>query len=172
MKRTITTLTITALLIGAVTFLPVRSSGSKTGLVASAQAQDEAQEVAALKPQGKSRLKRCGKETIAGEYAYHATGTVVQSPAPQIPAGPFTTVGILTLNEDGTFAYKGKRSFNGFIDPAAESTGTYTVNDDCTATAVDNIGTPYHIVIADGGNELYIMFSAPGLVITAVCKRL
>ncbi|HJQ24032.1 MAG TPA: hypothetical protein VKA60_08965 [Blastocatellia bacterium] len=155
MKRTLTILTASLLLIG--TFL----------LGGSSHAQGDAE-----RPSLKAKKTRCTAESVAGTYAYHGSGTITQSPAPQIPAGPFTTVGMLTLNADGTFAYKGTRSFNGFIDTAAQGIGTFTVNNDCTATGIDNIGTPYNIVFADGGNEVYIMFSAPGLVITTVGKRL
>jgi hypothetical protein len=165
MKRTLTTLTLTALMI--VTFVLGGSSGSLAGFFGLAHAQDDSE----MRSQAKLLKRHCTNGSVAGTYAYHGSGTITQSPAPQIPAGPFTTVGMLTLNADGTFAFKGTRSFNGFIDPAAQGTGTYTLNDDCTATAIDNTGTPYNIVVADGGNELYVMFSAPGLVITAVCKR-
>lgn len=153
MKRTLATLTVSALLIG-------------TFLLGGSHAQSDAE-----RPALKAKKTRCTAESFAGTYAYYGNGTVVQPPVPQIPAGPFTTVGMLTINADGTFAYKGTRSFNGFIDPAAQGSGTFTVNSDCTATGIDNIGTPYNIVFADGGNEIYFMFSVPGLVITAVGKR-
>ena len=77
---------------------------------------------------------------------------------------------LLTLDR-GNFTFKGTQSFNGAIVPAA-GTGTYTVNDDCTGTAVDSLGTPYSFVIADRGNEISIQLALPGTVVGGVAKRL
>jgi len=59
-----------------------------------------------------------------------------------------------------------------FIGLIAAGTGTYTVNYDCTGSAVDNVGTPHNFVVADGGDEIRIILAIPGTVITGVAKRL
>jgi len=115
--------------------------------------------------------KHCTIGTVSGAYAFQASGVVTQPvPQLQIPAGPFAGLTLMKLS-GGTFTFNGTQSFNGTIVPAVGG-GTYTVNDDCTGTAVDNFGTPYSFVIADDGDEIRIMNVAPNAAITGVARRL
>lgn len=170
MKRQITitliTLSLIALLLGGISFTS-NGRAQRTSLLPAAHAQ----EVAARNQFDRTIIRRCSIGTINGSYAYSASGAIVQPiPQLQIPAGPFVVTSLLTLS-GGSFTFKGTQSFNGTIVPAV-GTGTYTVNDDCTGSAVDNAGTPYSFVVADQGDEIRIMLGVPGTAISGVAKRL
>jgi hypothetical protein len=77
----------------------------------------------------------CSLASVAGEYGYTSNGTIV-SP----PVGPFATVGHVTFTASGTFSGAQTTSIAGnFFDGTVS--GTYSVNHDCTGSAVVNV---YH----------------------------
>jgi hypothetical protein len=76
-----------------------------------------------------AQAHECTMSDAAGRYGYTNAGTIV---AP--PVGPFTAVGLVKLNETGTFTGAQTTSIAGnHFDETIQ--GTFTVNPDCTGSA-------------------------------------
>jgi hypothetical protein len=123
-------------------------------------------------PMAKAEGKGCSNATLKGTFADKDTGFLTAPPA---MAGPFAGVSIQTYDGNGTLTTTGIASLNGTIVPVT-STGTYTVNPDCTGTytvQISPIGLTAHgfFVIDDSGNELQIIVTDPGTVITCIARR-
>jgi len=115
----------------------------------------------------------CSLASVAGEYGYTSNGTIV-SP----PVGPFATVGHVTFTASGTFSGAQTTSIAGnFFDETVS--GSYTVNPDCTGTAVVNVyhgttlarTTNLSLVWDDNRSEIRAIFLTPGTVITIRAKK-
>jgi hypothetical protein len=111
---------------------------------------------------------------VAGEYGYTSNGTIV-SP----PVGPFATIGHVTFTASGTFSGAQTTSIAGnFFDETVS--GTYTVNSDCTGTAVVNVyhgatlarTTNLNLVWDDNQKEIRAIFLTAGTAITIEAKRI
>ena len=115
--------------------------------------------------------KGCSVNTLRGSYAQTGSGVVT---APPDQAGPFANVG--TLIFDGNGGVTGVIVVNGSSAQATEI-GTYQVNSDCTGTYTVQIA-PFGITsqaffaIDTNGDELEIIVTDPGSVITCVAKKL
>lgn len=119
---------------------------------------------------------RCSNATLKGEYAF---GVAAYTP-PGLPDGPPQVVaGIKVFDGKGKFTqhdYIGDSlRTRGQTDFATGETGTYTVNSDCTGSAVINLnvpGTPpphgviqIVFVISGGGRHIHEVvseFTPPG----------
>jgi len=117
--------------------------------------------------------KGCSNATLHGSYAQIGSG-VITAPADQ--AGPFANIGTLFFDGNGNVTGTLVINQNGTTAQATE-TGTYTVNSDCTGTYTVEIN-PFgfssgaSFAIASGGDELEIMVTDLGSVITCVAKKL
>lgn len=116
--------------------------------------------------------KVCSNATLKGTFAHSSAGFITAPPA---LAGPLAHVASETFDGNGGLTSAGWVSQNGNIVHVTE-TGTYTVNLDCTGTYTSHlspIGVTANVffVIADGGNELHIIETDPGTVLTAVARR-
>jgi|SRR5208337_102769 len=115
--------------------------------------------------------KGCSLATLKGAFADKDTGFIT---APPELAGPFAGVNIDTFDGKGALTGTGIVSLNGNIVPGTY-TGTYTVDPDCTGTYTvqNSLGLTVHafFVIDDGGNELQIVITDPGTVITCIARR-
>jgi hypothetical protein len=116
--------------------------------------------------------KGCSSASLRGTFAYTVTGALVAAPA---PLGPYAEVGSQTFDGVGGTTIAGMSSTNGDIEPTT-STGTYTVNSDCTGTFIlpiaPGIEAHYFFVIADGGAEYQAVCLDPVAVITRIGRRL
>ena len=127
----------------------------------------------ALSSTAKADNKGCSNATLRGSYAQTGTGVIT---APPDQAGPFANVGTLIFDGNGGLTGTLVVSSNGSSSPATE-TGTYTVNSDCTGTYTVQIA-PFGITsqaffaIDTNGDELEIIVTDPGSVITCVAKKL
>jgi len=126
----------------------------------------------AVAPIAKAEGKGCSNATLKGTFADKDTGFITAPPA---MAGPFAGVNTETFDGNSTVTGTGIGSLNGNIVPVTQE-GTYTVNPDCTGTytvEVSPLGLTTHafFVIADGGNELQIVITDPGTVITCIARR-
>jgi hypothetical protein len=121
-----------------------------------------------IAPTAKAQSTGCSNLTIKGTFADKDTGLI-------IGAGQFVGVNLETFDGNGGLTGSGFSSVNGAVSPGTYS-GTYTVNPDCTGTyTVQFPGTPAihgFFVIDDAGNELQVVITDPGTVITCVAKRL
>lgn len=111
--------------------------------------------------------ERCSNATLNGTYADQDTGTIVG-------VGPFAGVNVDSFDGRGKLTISGVSSVNGSVSPGT-STGTYQVNPDCTGTYTvkDSSGDTFDafFVIADNGNELRIVITDPGTVITCIARK-
>ena len=122
-------------------------------------------------PMAKAAGNGCSNATLKGEYADKDTGFLT---APAAIAGPFAGVNLESFDGHGGLTGAGIVSLNGNIVPGTFK-GVYTVNPDCTGTYTvqNSLGLTVHafFVIADGGNELQIVITDPGTVITCIARR-
>jgi hypothetical protein len=127
----------------------------------------------AIAPSVQASDKGCSNNTLRGSYAQTGTGVIT---APPDQAGPFANVGTLVFDGNGGLTGALVVSSNGSSSSATE-TGTYTVNSDCTGTYTVQIA-PFGITsqaffaIDTNGDELEIIVTDPGSVITCVAKKL
>jgi len=126
----------------------------------------------AIAPAAKAQGKGCSTSTLKGTYAQKDTGFITSPPA---LAGPFAGVSTVTFDGNGTVTSSGMVSLNGTIIPVTQK-GTYTVNADCTGSysvQIAPLGISGHgfFVMDDSANELQILVTDSGLVVTCVAQR-
>lgn len=127
---------------------------------------------------GANRRIRCNENTISGSYGTNITGTFLVPPAPGSTnpptAVPFASVGRLTFDGVGNVSGRDTNSFGGDVT-RNPTTGTYTVDRDCTGTLIVNLSNGFvinnDIVIVDGGKEIFLIQTNPGTIVTGVMKR-
>jgi len=127
----------------------------------------------AIAPTAKAQVnKGCNNATLQGTFAYTVTGAFVAAPA---PLGPYAEAGAQTFDGNGGTMAVGMSSTNGTI-ASATTTGTYSVNADCTGTFSLNIApgisSHYFFVIANSGSTYQAVCLDPVAVITRVGNRL
>ncbi|MFN2452611.1 MAG: hypothetical protein ABR577_00135 [Pyrinomonadaceae bacterium] len=121
---------------------------------------------------------RCGLHTLRGGYGLKATGTFfLVPPTPTSPpSNPvlLATVGRLVFDGSGNFTGTDSTSFGGAISQNA-TTGTYTVEPDCTGTLNVTFANGFtaagSIVVVDEGKEIFYIETVPGTVVTGTMKR-
>lgn len=111
----------------------------------------------------------CRLRDLRGSYGIFANGTVI-TPPPNVPAGPFATVGRMVINDDGTATVDLTRSFNGTITREFLS-GTVTIDADCTGTLTFGGVRTFDFVAVDNLRELQFIQTNPGTVVTVIAKR-
>jgi len=124
-----------------------------------------------LAPMAKADSKGCSNATLKGTFVDKDSGWIFTSPS-AAPV-PFAGVNIETFDGNGTLTGTGMASVNGNI-MSGTFKGTYTVNPDCTGTYTsESPGLTVHafFVIDDSGNELQIVITNPGTVISCVARR-
>lgn len=118
----------------------------------------------------------CSDRTISGDYGWTAQGLV--STAPQAPPqGTFSAVGTAHFDGRGNIAWLEHTVVNGTVLGAywTSATGTYTVNANCTGTAVvftPNSPVPVNLafVVVKRGKEIRTV--ADGNAINSVYIRI
>ena len=116
-----------------------------------------------------SNSRGCRVRDFRGTYGIFANGTVI-TPPPNVPAGPFATVGRMVVDDDGTAEVSLTRSFNGTITREVLP-GFLTVNDDCTGTLTFGGVRTFDFVAVDKMDELQFIQTNPGTVVTVIAKR-
>ena len=116
--------------------------------------------------------KGCSNATLKGTFADKDLGFFI---APNAAPIPFAAVNLITFDGNGHMTASGIGSVNGSAGAQTE-TGTYTVKPDCTGTYTVEIspgGFAAHafFVLDDSGNELQIIVTDPGGVITCTARR-
>lgn len=116
------------------------------------------------------RAPHCTNGTASGTYGYQMKGQIVG-------VGPFLVNGIFTHNPDGTMdadvqLVVGDQSF-----PAPGTGGTFQTNDNCTGTGkfrveALNLDVTYNFIVTDGGNQIELLNTNPGVVLQGVGRRI
>jgi hypothetical protein len=115
---------------------------------------------------------RCTDRSLRGEFGFTAQGAVTASSGLPAPLqGPFASAGRAMFDGQGRFTLTATASFNGLIQPVTTS-GTYTVNADCTYTSVADNGVTFYSAIVDGGDEIAIIQTTPAVAISGRARRI
>lgn len=104
-----------------------------------------------------------GNATLHGTYVVSGGGTIVG-------LGPVTSVGEVTYDGKGNSNAAYTLSANGTILPVTVA-GTYSVNPDCTATAVE-APSHFNFVITPDGNTVWWLSTDGGTVLSGTLVRL
>jgi hypothetical protein len=120
----------------------------------------------------KAERRECSVATLEGSFVRRDSGFVTAPPA---IAGPLAGVSLVTFDGNGAFTSAGFASLNGSVSEST-TTGTYTVNPDCTGTytglsSTGRTGTAF-FVIADNGNEIHILPTNAGASITCIARKI
>ena len=127
--------------------------------------------IASVAQADRDKHDECSVATLKGSFGYSVTGALAAGPS----AGPFAAVGRLSFDGMGNFKNVRTISRNGEILRAVAGEGTYTVDADCTGSftftdgGVVTLGTD--IVIDDNGNELRMIATSPGTVLSIVGRK-
>jgi hypothetical protein len=145
-----------------------RSNTTKTFAIAAVAAL-----ALAIAPAAKAQInKGCNNGTLQGTFAYTVTGSFVAAPA---PLGLYAEAGAQTFDGNGSTMAVGMSNTNGSV-AASTTTGTYTVNADCTGTfsfqIAPGISSHYFFVIANDGSAYQAVCLDPVAVITRFGNRL
>ena len=119
--------------------------------------------------------QRCSNRTLNGSYGYSSNGQVL--PAPGL-SFPFTSTGIATFDGNGNVSWIEHTVVGGAqqgADWTSSTSGSYTVNSNCTATAVvvtPNSPVPLNLFfsLVQQGKQLYSVVN--GNAISGVWTRL
>jgi hypothetical protein len=163
MKRTITTISLAVFVSGlfAIGVAFKAPGGGRGSIVPSVQAKDEGDDKDGCPG-------NCSLRTLNGCYGDTISGTIVGF-------GPIAAIGVTNFDGNGHFTGTDTVNINGSGGISESSTGTYTVNSDCTGTRVqtfpDGRVVSASFVIVNHGKEFLFVNTAPGLVITGSGKK-
>ena len=115
-------------------------------------------------PQARAHGLHCSNATLNGTYSASITGT--------LGGAPFAELDLVTSNGNGTFSGTGTISEDGVISTGVPVSATYTVNSDCSGSAVLSSGVTQNFNIKADGSEVDIIATVSGATVTAVAKRL
>ena len=119
-----------------------------------------------IAPMARAESRGCSTATLKGTYVHTAKGFEV---APPSIAGPVVGVGTDTFDGNGNVVTKATISLNGAILPLS-TTGTYSVNPDCTGTYTLP-GTTLTFVITDNGDRIEAICIDPGVVLSHTFRK-
>ena len=114
--------------------------------------------------QARAEGLHCSNATLKGTYSASITGT--------LGGAPFAELDLVTSTGNGTFSGTGTVSENGVISTDVPVSATYTVNSNCSGSAVLSSGVTQNFNISADGSEVDIIATTSGATITAVAKRL
>jgi hypothetical protein len=91
----------------------------------------------------------CTNQTLFGDYGVQIEGTLLA------PNWPLRTLAMAHFDGHGNFTYVHYRVINGTpVTPDwVSDSGTYSVNADCTASAVFDGPIPVHLVVVNSGKD-------------------
>jgi hypothetical protein len=118
-----------------------------------------------------ARQGRCSNRTLRGEYGFAIEGELLAGPK----AGPLRGVAMTRFDGEGSLTQVDHVVNNG-VPPAVQwrpSSGTYSINADCTGTATiqSNDGSPLvnlSLVVVKRGSEIHTVVEGPGAAVTSI----
>jgi hypothetical protein len=114
----------------------------------------------------------CSNATLKGLYMYANSG--YQSVNPSLV--PLAVTGKNIFYGNGKFDSLATLSIGGIIIPNDAAPGTYTINSDCTGTAIVHMTPPTPDVhlqwfVAPDGDQIFSTETDPGTVLTGTLQR-
>ena len=156
MKRAITSIA----LVGFVASLLLTVSafrGDRSGIVPKVHAQEN------------DGHKACSNASLNGSYGFYRTGTRSDGPVAAVGITTYDGVGTITVRQ--TIRRNGVTTADLFTSPAAMV--PYEVDPDCAGRLLNPDGSvAAHIVVVDGGKEIFFVSIAPGVTATGVAKKI
>jgi hypothetical protein len=109
----------------------------------------------------------CTERTLRGSYVFSATGFNIVGGVPQ----PKAIVEVLVFQGDGTVDVAAATvSLNGVIMRSLPSSGSYTVEEDCTGTITLN-GPTFDIFLSKDGDQISLIQTNPNTVFEGLATR-
>jgi opacity protein-like surface antigen len=126
--------------------------------------------VAAVHAQG-----GCSVATLNGNYGFTSSGFTTPNHSVKGTEVPFAVVGGGNFDGAGNFSVNYTLAIRGGISQGLTTSGTYTVNSDCTGTATFTAGaaagTTENMVIVSGGAEVFQIITTPSFTGTFDVKK-
>lgn len=178
MKRIFASIFVLALSVGLFALgsaWPRGRSMQRTGLLPAVQAQEAERAAVNGKSAPFPSRRECTNGSVVGRFGSTVQGTLLP-PLTPVPV-PLVAVGWFEVDSAGNVTGADTLSLGGQIIPRTVS-GTFNVNPNCTVTGrLNYTGQPptpvnFSAVIMDGGNEIQLIETDPGTLITGVGKRL
>lgn len=126
-----------------------------------------------IAPAANASDQGCSNATLKGTFAEKDNGFIMNTPP--TPPSLFAGVNLDTFDGKGRITGTGFATLDGNGGSQREI-GTYKVKPDCTGTyevtiSPGNFKAHASFVIDDGGNELQIIVTDPGNVITCIARK-
>ncbi len=160
------TVSVRALLISALFVTALVITGLLTRTVQYSIAPvAKAQELAGQdNPFDRAKTRQCVASALAGRFSYVFEGSIVG-------LGENRAVGVIDIKADGTLSAADTSSLAGRVGKRT-FTGTYTLNPDCTGSAVFTTGTGGDLVVDDNGDGFKLIINTQGTNITGIGRRI
>ena len=116
---------------------------------------------------------QCSNATLTGSYAFSTPGFTTTGRGTVVGhEGPFAAMGVLAFDGAGSISISYTFAFRGVISPGLTSSGTYTVNSDCTGSLTDTtIDVHFNIATVGGGAEFFAIQTDEGNTDTFDAKK-
>jgi hypothetical protein len=126
-----------------------------------------------LTPVAGQAKQGCTLASLNGAYGARETGVIVNPDGSKLD---LAIVGRVVFDGRGHFSGTDTVSFNGAIARNETSSGTYTMNADCTGSdtgTVKQTGLVFHedFVLVDHGKQAFIISTDPGTVLTGTAIK-
>lgn len=114
-------------------------------------------------PEAHAGHVNCSKGLLSGSYSAAINGNLA--------GAPLSELDLVTANGDGTFSGSGTVSEDGAIS-SVSFTATYTINADCSGSAVLSTGVTQNLNISTDGSQVWFISTNSGANITGTATRL
>jgi hypothetical protein len=120
-----------------------------------------------------SRRARCSNRTASGTYGYRMTGQLIGN-----QTVPFLVNGIFTHYPNGTMDAEVLLTLGEQQIPGTGTEGRFQTNEDCTGSGkfivpvLNNLEITYNFIATDGGNQIELLNTNPGIVLHGVGRRI
>jgi hypothetical protein len=117
----------------------------------------------------------CSVATLTGNYGFTSSGFTTPNHSVKGTEVPFAVVGAGSFDGAGNFSITYTLAIRGGISQGLATSGTYTVNSDCTGSATFTAGAASGITenmaIVSGGAEIFQIVTTPSFTGTFDVKK-